>query len=69
MRHSLRTAIVIDRRRLVALAAAFALAPAVTRPALAQAWPSRAVRLVVPFAAGGSTDVVARITADRLSRL
>jgi tripartite-type tricarboxylate transporter receptor subunit TctC len=68
MRHSLGTA-TIDRRRLVALAAAFVLAPAVTRPVLAQAWPSRAVRLVVPFAAGGSTDVVARITADRLSRM
>jgi tripartite-type tricarboxylate transporter receptor subunit TctC len=69
MRHSLGPAIVIDRRRLVALAAAFALPPAVARPVLAQAWPSRAVRLVVPFAAGGSTDVVARITGDRLSRL
>jgi tripartite-type tricarboxylate transporter receptor subunit TctC len=69
MRHSVGTAIIIDRRRLVALAAACALAPAVARPVLAQAWPSRAVRLVVPFAAGGSTDVVARITADRLSRI
>jgi tripartite-type tricarboxylate transporter receptor subunit TctC len=52
-----------------ALAAAFALAPAVSRPALAQGWPAHPVRIVVPYAPGGSTDTVARITADRLSRI
>ena len=51
------------------LAAAFALAPAVSRPALAQGWPAHPVRIVVPYAPGGSTDTVARITADRLSRI
>ena len=51
------------------LAAAFALPPAVSRPALAQGWPARPVRIVVPYAPGGSTDTVARITADRLSRI
>src|SRR5262249_29787725 len=50
------------------LAAAFALATGVSRPALAQDWPARPVRIVVPYAPGGSADTVARITADRLSR-
>ena len=71
-------AIHIGRREFIAtlggaatcpLAAAFAFAPAVSRPALAQGWPARPVRIVVPYAPGGSTDTVARITADRLSRI
>ena len=57
----------IDRRRFVALAATFAVAPAASRPASAATWPTRAVRVIVPYPAGGSTDVVTRITADRLS--
>jgi tripartite-type tricarboxylate transporter receptor subunit TctC len=60
---------IIDRRRLVAVAATFALAPAVSRVAFAQAWPTRPVHIVVPYAPGGSTDTVARITADRLSSI
>lgn len=36
--------------------------------AFGQAWPSRPVRLIVPFPAGGSTDVAARTLADSLSR-
>ena len=65
----MKAAMIIDRRRLVALAATFALAPAVSRVAFAQAWPTRPVRIVVPYAPGGSTDTVTRITADHLSSI
>jgi tripartite-type tricarboxylate transporter receptor subunit TctC len=60
----------ITRRRLAGLAAASALAPSfITRPSHAQAWPSRFVRLVVPYASGGPTDAVARVVADPLARI
>ena len=59
----------IDRRRLAALAASIPFASLAGRPAFSEAWPTRPVRVIVPYPAGGSTDVVTRITADRLSGL
>src|SRR5258708_9000300 len=38
-------------------------------PAAAQQWPARAVKLVVPFPAGGTVDVAARIVGQRFSEL
>ncbi|MDB5930477.1 MAG: tripartite tricarboxylate transporter substrate binding protein [Polaromonas sp.] len=54
--------------RLVAgtLFAAVLAAGAGAGPALAQAWPGKPVRLIVPFPAGAAPDVIARLVADRL---
>jgi tripartite-type tricarboxylate transporter receptor subunit TctC len=59
----------LTRRRLIAFSAASTLAPHVMARAQPSAWPSRSVRLIVPLAAGGPTDTVARVLADQLSRL
>src|SRR5262249_26361664 len=57
----------LPRRRFLHLAAGAAALPAMSRIAGAQAYPTRPVRLIVPLAAGGATDIVARLTGQWLS--
>jgi tripartite-type tricarboxylate transporter receptor subunit TctC len=55
------------RRQFLHLAAGAAALPAVSRFAWAQAYPTRPVRIIVGFAAGGSSDIVARLIGQWLS--
>ena len=57
----------LPRRNFLHLAAGAAALPAVSRVAWAQAYPSRPVRVIVPFGSAGATDIVARLIGQWLS--
>src|SRR5262245_31631729 len=57
----------LPRRKFLHLTAGAAALPVASRVAKAQAYPSRPVRLILPYLAEGSTDIVARLIANQLS--
>ena len=61
--HSVRSGWQHSRRLLTA----WLLGCGLTLGAMAQTFPSKPIRMIVPFPAGGTTDIVARILAQRMS--
>jgi tripartite-type tricarboxylate transporter receptor subunit TctC len=57
----------LPRRNFLHLVAGAAALPAVSRTALAETYPARPVRVIVPLAPGGATDVIARLIGQWLS--
>src|SRR5262249_2864532 len=56
------------RRRFLHLAVGAAALPAMSRIVTAQSYPSRLVTIIVPFCAGGTAEVIARIRGEHMSR-
>jgi tripartite-type tricarboxylate transporter receptor subunit TctC len=56
----------LPRRRFLQMAAGAAALPAAARMAQAQTYPSRPITIVVPFPAGGPTDSLTRVLAERM---
>jgi tripartite-type tricarboxylate transporter receptor subunit TctC len=57
----------LQRRRFLQIAASMAALPALPRIAAARAYPTRPVRIIVGYPAGGGNDIIARLIGQRLS--
>ena len=55
------------RNQLTKLAAILLFACALPTTVLAQAWPQRPIKMIVPFPAGGGTDFIGRLAAKHLT--
>jgi tripartite-type tricarboxylate transporter receptor subunit TctC len=58
----------LHRRKFLHLLAGGAALPALSRIGWAQAYPTRTIAIIVPFAAGGGTDIAARLVGEHMSR-
>src|SRR5215470_12766954 len=58
----------LPRRQFLHLAAGVAALLAASQPVHAQGYPSRPITMIVPYPAGGGTDVIARIVSEQMSR-
>jgi tripartite-type tricarboxylate transporter receptor subunit TctC len=54
----------LPRRKFLQFAGAVAAAPAFSRVATAQTFPSRPITMIVPYPPGGSTDAIGRVLAE-----
>jgi tripartite-type tricarboxylate transporter receptor subunit TctC len=61
-------AAMLTRRSVVKTAAAVAAATVLSRPSYAQNYPQRPVKIIVPYAAGGASDIIARLISQHLER-
>ncbi len=59
----------VNRRAALCSVATFAMAARTTTAMAQESWPNRPIRLVVPYAAGGTTDILARALAGELQRI
>jgi tripartite-type tricarboxylate transporter receptor subunit TctC len=57
----------LPRRKFLRLAGAAATLPVLSRPAIAQTYPTRPIRWIVPYPAGGATDLIARLIGQWLT--